>query len=167
MRVSLVVMLTVAVAIAGSVATPGRLNASACSQLWAASSGYCCDPDGSWDRCPGQPNNCPTKAATGGGIFVQVLGDVCNPDGASCQEASPGPYDAECEGSWFNVDCWYGQNPANCNDLRSSTCDTDVVVISYPESPMTTMIYSCECPGGNVIGMVSNRKTCFGDSCSW
>lgn len=162
------VLFAVAVLAGGFLSAPVQLDGLVCARLWAASSGYCCDPDGSWTQCPGQPNNCPTKAPPlEGGIFLQVYGRVCNPDGAACQEASPGPYNAECEGSVWDVNCWYGQNQTNCNDLRSSTCDSDLDIISDPESPVTMYFYSCNCPGGTVVGMVSNRTTCFGDSCWW
>lgn len=144
---------------------PTSLADTDCRGLMASANNKCCDPDGASTKCPAVTPNCPTQAPPGADPpGVTRNGRMCNPEGHFCYSADEGPYDAECEGSWFSVNCNYNADKTECNQQTMSACNTAMQVTKHSDGTQT-WTYSCSCPGGVPNSTSMTRTECSGDAC--
>lgn len=144
--------------------SPALKSEEACRNLQAQAGNECCDPDGADTQCPAVTGNCstaPVPQIPG----VTRYGVWCDPEGQFCQHAPQGPYDAECESSWFSVTCGYNAAKSECNFLYQATCASEMLT---KEDEPNVEYYTCVCKGGVPTSNASKTRTeCHGDSCWW
>jgi len=165
MKYGLLVLLLAAVAAGLTVcvkaqATPEAMSLEQLEGYTAGECGVCCDPDGSWNDCPGVSGDYQCDE-----VLVERFGETgfeCEDEGADCTWAPEGPDNAQCEGK-SNSHCEYG-SPGFCSWYKDGGCYSHIWMVGE----CGIIIWECRCSGGDITTTPNNsRITCSGTDCSF